>query len=1700
MRVKDLLCPPQVRFPDLLSHVQPGGVIQGKDSRAKEVADTGNMRMFTYNARSFSGAKWGEVLQKLVGESYDVASIQETWWTKARAREAARWFRGNGFIVYWAVDESAPVRGRGVATIIRPWLVGHVASYTTWRGCLLKLEFAFQGRQTLTHLNLYVPDVCSERAAVTHQFLTMVRPLAEKKRAWVACGDFNAAMSPRLDSRSGGQMKKGSMRTGCFRSMWGAHSGVRGLDVFRELHPERVAFTRVASEGTASRLDYWFVSPGMFPHVRWCDIGEGSLSDHEMVSMQVRGFLRVAETGLEGVRRPKNLVVDRRKMTAERKTQFTTMLGSRLSELTPWDEDLRRRAGEDPDALAQNPSLVDQLHAKVVDTVSQVNALVRDCAEIAFGVTPTGRGSSHRRLPQLLSDLISATATCKGVLDRSRRISPDSDEAGRLMAKVARTTTIPVMPPERWPEWVESLQRHHQWLKSMVEHQETVWRQEELDRVERERFHRFLRHRGRFLDDLLDRHPTSLKSIWYLDQEGELDFTDNPEQVNRLVGEYVEGKWGTEGTSATPVPSSVIPLPQDVLARLMERWREAAAPPSRMEFEEGLAGARKGAGSGPSGINIDMLLLVPPAITELLFEVVRAIFLTRRPVPELTNIDIWFIPKGKGRVTRVDKMRPIALREAWFKVASAILDARVSAILVDFPLCQKSQRGFVFGGSTSGPLQTMTAVLERPRGEGDIHMGLVDITGAYDTMPYHAVQDGYRRFHASQGFLHLKQAFSQGAQCRGLTGCGVSDYVTMRRGLPQGDPCSPLDWVIGFDAALSRLEEVGEGIPFTDEDGEFRLKVIAYADDVTIYATTREELQRQFDCLAEWCEGMGMSMSLEKTEYIARVKEFGPQPFVHLRHRGGDGVYRTSLLTPLQEGESWKYLGVWFDNNLTWTEEIDRFQREAVEVCEIAADLRCANQAVYVLNAILVGRLSYALQVAKVPEGQLRAIDSRMRDTVAQVSKLGRRTNLGVFFGPSESHGGLGFGLQSLVGVVREMRPSELVLDLNSSLNPCTRVARAQVWGLQGIARAHGISSSLEIPSWLVDVELGKAAQHRLADALRWMGSTSRICYRATHMHRVELPLALVLPPEMYKRYYQQMLNVNVRDLRSLVPDGVRMISWEDLALGGDTLLVGRPPAWFQAVTAFLCGRSRPMVKVNIRQLLMKPSTLFPSERQPVYPGEVVWRGDEGGPPDVLVVDSVKYYGGEWVVKARRCRREFHAGLEAEIYRQLTHDFVFLDAGTLRTTSLLLEALPHSLRRRPERKASVEERYVLAEDIKKKTRISRGMRTARPRGELYPPHQGSLSEAPGLAAGGDYIRAGRVGEALLGGTAGRLFYFSDGSTSVGTDPKAAFALYVEEGHGISRVGIVPGKQTNNKAEAWGVLAALQEAPRNRDLRLVVDSSYVLLKWNRWVARRRPPTDRQRCRMANRSLWKAIRSAYWKRVEAGGRCIIEKCVSHSKETPQGNSFADRLAKLARTNLQAEGRHDVWEGWMENEERVLAFVEGAFVEGDFRCQVRKAIQGEYHRRWEGCTGQGWFWREKGWSRPLAAKMLQGRNGWLKSRFLQFLIGEAAVGVNLKRWKFSSSEACPLCRTERETTYHALVCPATDQIRARKREWLDRKFLELCEKSPQSPLVNDVWVAAGMGVTTQFGAFGLPPTLLDVAAEGLQEGDQNSAVLAA
>jgi hypothetical protein len=229
---------------------------------------------------------------------------------------------------------------------------------------------------------------------------------------------------------------------------------------------------------------------------------------------------------------------------------------------------------------------------------------------------------------------------------------------------------------------------------------------------------------------------------------------------------------------------------------------------------------------------------------------------------------ISMIPKRKpdgSKTSKVDDMRPISVMQEFAKVTSKVLAHRLGDILLESPdILNRAQRAFLRNGCINQCIQTALNVFEdfkelkRREEKAQLYVIAYDQQKAYDSVQKYTIRASLERFNLPEGFIKYVESYLEGATSCFKTFYGPTKDFEVLTSVRQGDPLSPLVYILITDALHEGIKHnpvggTNEGGYRFQNDRRLRITSSGYADDMIIYARSWRGIWEMHQWVREFC-------------------------------------------------------------------------------------------------------------------------------------------------------------------------------------------------------------------------------------------------------------------------------------------------------------------------------------------------------------------------------------------------------------------------------------------------------------------------------------------------------------------------------------------------------------------------------------------------------------------------------------------------------------------------------------------------------------------------------------------------------------------------------------------------------------------------------------------------------------------------------
>ena len=381
---------------------------------------------------------------------------------------------------------------------------------------------------------------------------------------------------------------------------------------------------------------------------------------------------------------------------------------------------------------------------------------------------------------------------------------------------------------------------------------------------------------------------------------------------------------------------------------------------------------------GTDGIGYWALKLVPELGSELM-AMISKLIIKYKFMPTTWNTSRTILLYKKGNENDLKNWRPLTIASCLYRTWTCAL----ATCLQDINRCgsklfDDNQKGFIKhkDGCLEHSNMITEAICDANRNNKDIYIASLDLRDAFGSVPHEYIKYVLN----VMGFPEEIQALISDSYDNGTTrvriGSQESDIIHIHKGVKQGCPLSPLIFNFCMNPLLSKVEEFGEG--YKIKEGCF-LKIQAYADDIIIFASTREGLQTNLNIVEEFLRYAKVTVNTNKCHtmsYIYRNKKryYEEEPF----QIAGENIPVSDL------SESIEYLGT----DATTTNRIRKhgvlagIEKMKNLVVKIAQSMLTLNQKIYAIKTFAIPQLDYILTNKRIDLKAADEIDRLIRSSI----------------------------------------------------------------------------------------------------------------------------------------------------------------------------------------------------------------------------------------------------------------------------------------------------------------------------------------------------------------------------------------------------------------------------------------------------------------------------------------------------------------------------------------------------------------------------------------------------------------------------------------------------------------------------------------------------------------------------------------------
>ena len=220
-----------------------------------------------------------------------------------------------------------------------------------------------------------------------------------------------------------------------------------------------------------------------------------------------------------------------------------------------------------------------------------------------------------------------------------------------------------------------------------------------------------------------------------------------------------------------------------------------------------------------------------------------------------------------------ENYRGLSIMNTLLKLVCTMMCHRLQKYLTENMVLAPEQIGFKQKSRTSDHIFTIKALVNKyvsdKKGK-KLYACFVDFRKAFDSVPQNLLYEKLKNTNINGKFLSFLKDIYKKTKCAVKLNRHRTDFFDYTKGLRQGDPLSPLLFNIYINDVFKQINAANP-TPVT-LDGNYLFSGLGYADDLVIFSTTHEGLQKSIDALHAYCGQHKLEINLKKTKCMTFTK------------------------------------------------------------------------------------------------------------------------------------------------------------------------------------------------------------------------------------------------------------------------------------------------------------------------------------------------------------------------------------------------------------------------------------------------------------------------------------------------------------------------------------------------------------------------------------------------------------------------------------------------------------------------------------------------------------------------------------------------------------------------------------------------------------------------------------------------------------
>ena len=306
---------------------------------------------------------------------------------------------------------------------------------------------------------------------------------------------------------------------------------------------------------------------------------------------------------------------------------------------------------------------------------------------------------------------------------------------------------------------------------------------------------------------------------------------------------------------------------------------------------------------GPDGLGY-WLLKLQPELGSNMMTLISNLMMKYKFIPTAWARSKTILIYKKGDEQDLRNWRPLSIASCLYRTWVCVLEESLQSSNRTGHIFNSNQKGFIKG--VDGGLEHSNMITEllcdANRSRRDIYITTIDLRDAFGSIPHKLITKTLNDLQMSEEITEIiKESYSIGVT-KVYKGDERSEDIRVKRGVKQGCPLSHLVFNLCLNPLLCKLDEEGNGYRVNKD---IHLTVQAYADDIVIFAESRDGMIRNLRIIEEFTKYSKLEINVDKCHSMAYIYREGKRYYEEQQFILCNRPIKVSTLA-----DSIKYLGM----------------------------------------------------------------------------------------------------------------------------------------------------------------------------------------------------------------------------------------------------------------------------------------------------------------------------------------------------------------------------------------------------------------------------------------------------------------------------------------------------------------------------------------------------------------------------------------------------------------------------------------------------------------------------------------------------------------------------------------------------------------------------------------------------------------------